>query len=176
MFTPAELETGSRILFMIALLAVCAIFYLVEVCTPTFGIMALAGVVCEVAALVFAFTISVKFGFLMVFVCLVGTPVYLYFMVKLLPKTPLGKVLILSKSRDATSEATPEADELAALVGKTGTALSDLRPVGKVRIDGRTYDARAERVLIDNGKEIEVIAAGGTDLVVRGVESPQDKA
>jgi membrane-bound serine protease (ClpP class) len=174
MITPAELETGSRILFMVALLAVTAIFYLVEVCTPTFGVMAVAGVICEVAALVFAFTVSVKFGFLMVFVCLIGTPVYLYFMVKLLPKTPLGKALILSRSRDATSEATPEAGELSSLVGRTGTVLSDLRPVGKVRIDGRTYDARAERVLIDSGTEIEVIAAGGTDLVVRSVESPQE--
>lgn len=165
MIPPAE--SGSNLVYMVVLLAISALFFVVEVCTPTFGIMAFAAVAAEVAALVFAFSISPEFGLLMVIVCLVGTPAYLYFMVKVLPKTPLGRLLVLTRGRKADREGTPEAERLGSLVGKRGVALGPLRPVGKIRVDGATWDARTERGMIGQGTEIEVIKARGTDVVVR---------
>ncbi len=172
MIPPAE--TGSNLVYMVVLLAIAALFFVVEVCTPTFGIMAFAAVAAEIAALVFAFSISPGFGLLMLVACLIGTPAYLYFMVKVLPKTPLGRLLVLSEGRKADREGTPETDRLGALVGKRGVALGPLRPVGKVRVDGATWDARTERGMIQKGTDIEVIKASGTDVVVRTAPARAD--
>ena len=169
MFLLAEID--SNLTFVLVFLCIAAVFFMVEVCTPTFGIMAFAAIASEVAAIVFAFRESSAFGFTMLAVCLIGTPIYLYFMVKFLPKTPIGKVLILRKGRVASSDATPEADKLESLKGKRGVTISLLRPVGKVRIEGSVYDARAERATIESGIDIEVIDCCGTDVVVREMGS-----
>ena len=53
-----------------------------------------------------------------------------------------------------------------ALVGKTGTAHTVLRPGGKVIVDGEIYDARAEIGFIDKGEKVRVIQYGTSQLVV----------
>ena len=167
----AEMEFGSNMIMVLAFLAIAAVFYLVEICTPTFGIMAAAAGASDIAAIYFAYQINTFVGTNVMIATLVGTVAYLYLLVKYLPSTPLGRLLVNRDSRDATNEATPEADQLEALVGCTGRALSDLRPVGKVLVCDRTIDARAERGMIEKDETIEVIAAGGTDLVVRRAKS-----
>ena len=169
----AEMEFGSNLAMVLALFGLAAVFYLVEICTPTFGIMAMAAIGTDIAAIYFSYQIGTTFGTVALITCVVGTAIYLFLLVKFLPKTPLGRLLVHSRNRDATNEATPEADELSMLVGMTGTAMTDLRPVGKVIVDGRTYDARAERAMIEKGDIVEVISAGGTDIVVRHTE-PRD--
>ncbi len=156
---------------MIAMmLVVAAVMFLLEVCTPSFGILASMGVASLGLAIYYAFQINGLVGFLVVLGTLVGTPIYLYYMIKLLPNTPLGRRLFLQKAKDATKEATPEADELAELVGKTGVVESLLRPSGTIRIDGRRFVALAEHEMIDKGEKIVVIKAGGTDVIVRRAE------
>ena len=168
--TVAEMEFGSNVAMVLALFGLAAVFYLVEICTPTFGIMAIAAVAADIAAVYFSYQIGTTFGTVALISCIVGTAVYLFVLVKFLPKTPLGKLLVHTRNRDATNEATPEAGELSLLIGMTGEALTDLRPVGKVVVDDRTIDARAERTMIAKGDKVEVISAGGTDIVVRLTE------
>ena len=171
MILMADAGFSGDLLCLVVLLILAAFFYLIEICTPTFGIMAGAGIIAEIAAVYFAYSISPDFGKVTLIVCLVGTPTYLYFMIKFLPKTPFGKILMLKKARDASNDATPEADDLQSLKGVRGKTLCLLRPVGKVKINGRTYDARAEIAFIEEGLEIEVIETSGTDVVVRQVKS-----
>lgn len=45
------------------------------------------------------------------------------------------------------------------LVGKKGLVLSDLRPAGKVRIEGKVYDAMSDREYINKGENIVVSKA-----------------
>ncbi len=155
---------------IIVMLVVAAVMFLLEVCTPSFGILASVGVCAIGGAIYYAFRINSVVGFLVLLGSLIGTPFYLYFMVRLLPNTPLGRRLFLKQAKDATRGATPEADELAELVGKTGVAESSLRPSGTIRIDGRRFVGMAEHEMIDKGEKIKVIKAGGTDVVVRRTE------
>jgi len=173
MIPPAEI--GSDLAYMVVFLFLAAVFYLVEICTPTFGVMAFTAAAAEITAIVFSFRIGTGFGFLVLFISIVGTPIYLYFVVKFLPKTPLGKLLMLKKGRAAADEAVPEAKKLKSLKGKRGITQSVLRPVGKVRIEGSVYDARTERAFIDSGVEIAVIRTCGTDVVVRTVNDNDNK-
>lgn len=161
----AELPLSDAGMIVVCLLA-GAVCFLLEICTPSFGLLAFLGVGSLGAAVVFGFRIDMLLGTLVLLGCLLLTPVYLYFLVKLLPRTPLGKRLFLRAAPDATNDATPKSESLASLVGKTGTAESTLRPSGVVRIDGRRYDALAEHDLIEKGEPIKVLRAGGTDVVV----------
>ncbi|MGQ7871241.1 NfeD family protein [Sunxiuqinia sp. sy24] len=55
------------------------------------------------------------------------------------------------------------------LVGKTGTAYTVLRPSGKVKIDGKIYDAVSGLGMIDRGDEIVVIRTESAQLYVEKV-------
>ena len=52
------------------------------------------------------------------------------------------------------------------LVGRTGKALTVLRPSGMVEIEGRRMDARTESEFIEKGARIKVIDIDGGQLVV----------
>ena len=161
------LSDASMITMM---LVVGAVMFLLEVCTPSFGLLASMGVCAIGGAVYYAFRINSIVGFLVLLGAMIGTPFYLYFMVRLLPNTPLGRRLFLKQAKDATREATPEADELSKLVGNIGVADSSLRPSGTIRIDGHRFVGVAEHEMIDKGEKIKVIKAGGTDVVVRRAE------
>ncbi|PCH66564.1 MAG: serine protease [Bacteroidetes bacterium] len=55
------------------------------------------------------------------------------------------------------------------LVGKTGTAATDLRPAGKVEIDGDLYDATAETGYIEKGTSVKVVKYETAQLFVRKI-------
>jgi len=60
--------------------------------------------------------------------------------------------------------------DLSGYVGRRGTVLTDLRPVGTVRIGGARFDAIAEGEFIGRGTEIKVAGVDGAQLVVRPLE------
>lgn len=61
-------------------------------------------------------------------------------------------------------------DQYQELLGRSGTAETDLRPSGKARLDGRRWDVLAESGLIEKGAEIHVVKVEGSRVVVRAVE------
>lgn len=171
--TPPLAESGNLSL-AITLLIVTAVIFALEVVTPSFGILAVLGVGAYAGAVYFAFIVSPVVGFLFLLAGFLGTPLYLYGLVKILPRSPIGKRMFLKAAPSATNDAVPDAASLAELVGKTGKAETYLRPSGVVRIDGRRVDARAERGMIDKGTSVTVLRAGGTDVVVRPSETKTD--
>jgi membrane-bound serine protease (ClpP class) len=62
-----------------------------------------------------------------------------------------------------------ERDERLALVGAEGEALTDLRPVGVVRIGERRMDALAQTFLIPAGSRVRVVQVEGSQVKVRQV-------
>jgi membrane-bound ClpP family serine protease len=62
---------------------------------------------------------------------------------------------------------------LQSYIGKQGTAVTILRPVGVVRIDGERIDAMAETGSIEAESTIEVVAVYDNQVKVR-VVSPQE--
>lgn len=79
------------------------------------------------------------------------------------PRTVVGRRLTLGRTL-TTGDTMPASSPL---VGREGVAITPLRPAGTARIDERRVDVVAESELIEAGAEIEVIAAGGTRIVVR---------
>ncbi|HVS18166.1 MAG TPA: NfeD family protein [Planctomycetota bacterium] len=93
---------------------------------------------------------------------------------RFLPQTPLGARLVLGgEGSPLTGSALGEAADLATkrgrLIGARGTALTDLRPVGKVRLDaesGDDFEARADGAALDRGARVRVVDVSSGRLVV----------
>ncbi|MGB5314315.1 MAG: NfeD family protein, partial [Polyangiales bacterium] len=56
------------------------------------------------------------------------------------------------------------------LVGQVGKALTDLRPAGKIVIDGKRYEAASEREFVPRGSRVRVVGKDGPELIVRAEE------
>lgn len=96
---------------------------------------------------------------------------------RVLPRTPVGKLLILRPAGDPFAAAVPEAESAAEAArpraGDRGLARTDLRPVGKVALErepGRDREARAAGVAIDAGARVRVVEVVGGRLVVEAEE------
>jgi len=97
--------------------------------------------------------------------------VYQFGKSKTLPKTGLGRRMGLRREAVQAGEGTPEAEDLSRYIGRVTTAETLLRPSGFVRIDGNRIVAEAESGLIEKGRQVKVIRAGGTSVTVRKVEA-----
>lgn len=157
----------STILIIIALFVAAALLLILEVFTPSFGLLAAAALVSLGAAIYLSFRISGPVGLAVLIGSAFAVPLFVVFLIKYLPNSFIGKRVFLHDSPSATGEATPERSRLQEMVNKTGVAISPLRPSGAVRIEGRRVVAIAESGMIAEGTSVIVIAARGTDLIVR---------
>jgi membrane-bound serine protease (ClpP class) len=160
-------ETIYVLLLILAGLAM----FLLEILTPTFGVLAILGVGAMGGAVWLAFTISGGFGLTVLAAIVIGTPLYLVLVVRYLPRMPLTRKLFLERAASGTGAGTPKAQKYAALVGKTGTTETQLRPAGAVRVDGQRIPAVAESGVIEPGETVTVIRTVGMNVVVRRADS-----
>jgi len=162
----------TETILLIGVLAVAAMVLIVaEICTPTFGLLAVLAIACAGGAVYLCYTINGAVGLAAMIVAIIGLPVYSVLAVKTIPKTSLGRTLFLKRSAVAPGEGTPEADEMKRYVGRQTKTETVLRPSGTIRIDGKRIVAHAESGMIDRGRAVRVIEAAGTHVVVRQVES-----
>lgn len=88
-------------------------------------------------------------------------------LLRFLPRLPFGRQLILETEllAGAAGGSAPESDRL--LLGKSGTALSPLRPAGIAEIGGERVDVVSDGDLIEPGASIVVTHVAGNRIVVR---------
>ncbi|MBM4016095.1 MAG: hypothetical protein FJ293_14180 [Planctomycetes bacterium] len=87
---------------------------------------------------------------------------------KLLPRTPMGRRMILrgpSSGQDAAGRRATE-DGLERLVGARGTAETALRPVGIGMLGGRRVDVVTRGMHLEAGTAIEVVRVEGNRVIV----------
>jgi membrane-bound serine protease (ClpP class) len=86
-----------------------------------------------------------------------------YLAIKIMGKTPMGKAMILD-----STVVTPNSESLSAQVqnGCLGITLTELYPVGKVEVEGKSYDARSNFGKIEKGEKVKVLKKTGFELVV----------
>jgi membrane-bound serine protease (ClpP class) len=142
-------------------------FIVAEILFTSFGLLAVLATVCLGGAMVFAFRESTAAGFWVVGASVVLVPATILAGFKVLPKTPIGRALILDAG--AVEHAKGFASSPAAtrpIVGKEGIALSALRPAGVVEVDGSRVDVVTEGEMIAKGARVRVIHTEGTRIVV----------
>ena len=140
---------------------------------PGFGVAGVAGIMALVAGLGMALvgagaTGAVIIGALgrvaiSILLALGGGLALLRF----LPRMPFGRRLVLETEMRAEAgySSEPAADHHT--LGRTGTALSPLRPSGVAELDGSRVDVVSDGRFIDAGAAVEVIRVDGNRIVVR---------
>ncbi|MBZ0151291.1 MAG: hypothetical protein K8J09_07135, partial [Planctomycetes bacterium] len=157
-------ETGN--VGVVLLLLVLGLALLVaEVVFVSFGVIGTIAGATLISAVFMAFQESMAFGVGTLIVEAIAAPVVLAMSFRMLPKTKLGKQLILEAPNNANASAPPP-PEVAALLHKTGVALTPLRPSGTVRIDGHKVDVVTRGDLIDAGATVVVLEVSGNRVVV----------
>lgn len=105
-----------------------------------------------------------------------------WLLARFLPRTPVASRMILQPGDPAGAvfaAATAGADEVRIATGQLGRARTDLRPVGKVALDGdegREHEARATGTAIDRGQRVRVVEVSVGRLVVEAAEDAPPEA
>lgn len=152
----------------LGLLGVALLLVLIDVFVPSAGVLAITALAVAIAGVVSLFNYSTSWGFLGLLGVVVGSPVLFFFGLRIFPHTPIGRRLVLGGEREDGEDAPPpSAAGVSPLVGAEGVVVTDLRPVGSVRIGDQRYDALSETTLIRAGQRIRVTAVEGFTLKVR---------
>jgi membrane-bound serine protease (ClpP class) len=95
-------------------------------------------------------------------------------LLRLLPRLPFGRRLILATGMEADLGyvSTPDSDRQ--WLGRTGTALSPMRPAGIAEIDGARVDVVSDGGFIDAGTPVKVTRVDGNRIVIRPLPPHQE--
>jgi membrane-bound serine protease (ClpP class) len=158
------------LIFAILLFAACAVLLVVEIFVPSFGLLTLFALACLIGGGTIFFNYGTVTGWTGVGLAAVLIPIVWIITYRTFPNTRFGKSIILGKVERARGDAIPDTEELKSLLGKEGTVLTPLRPVGMCDFSGHRVECVAETGYIDKGVKIRVINVEGTQLTVRQIE------
>ncbi|GAB4159034.1 MAG: hypothetical protein Fur0037_26370 [Planctomycetota bacterium] len=157
-------ERGS--VGLVILLTVCGFLLLVaEIFLVSFGVLFLLSGASLFAGVFLAFQESVPFGIWLIVGDAIGAPLAVWGAFRLLPRTRVGKELMLEGPKP--EEVRPAGNGLEGLLGKRGVAISPLRPAGFARIEGRKVDVVTRGEMLDEGSRVVVTEVKGNRVVVR---------
>lgn len=128
----------------------------------TLGIIGIVTMIISVAITAPNFTA----GLYAVVGLIIGLLVSLSFL-KFLPRRNVWSKLMLKDRLTEEEGYTTLTEEYASLVGKKGVTITDLRPVGTVRIDEKEYSCVSEGQWIHKGTDVIVAEVDGTKILVK---------
>ena len=148
--------------YIVSLIVLGILFLVAElVLFPGVTIGALLAMACYGGAIWYAFTsMGTTAGIVTIVVVAVVSLISVIFSLR--AKT--WQRLALKQQIDSTSMPKPES-ELA--VGAVGVTISRLAPMGKVKINGKVYEAKSTDVMIDQRQDVEVVGFENFNVVVK---------
>jgi membrane-bound serine protease (ClpP class) len=166
------LNDNTLLLWGFGLMSAAFALVVIELFVPSGGIIAVTAFVVAVGGIVAFFRHDTWWGVSSLAFTLVMIPVIFHYAFKIIPHTPMGRRLILGQKDDEEVQRQAVAeqqarDEEQALVGLSGVALTDLRPVGAAQIEGNRIEVLAEGGAIAAGTPIRVTSVQGNQVKVR---------
>ncbi|QDV14088.1 hypothetical protein CA51_39820 [Rosistilla oblonga] len=161
-----------------ALLAAGLLLIIVEFFVPSGGVLAIASGLTLVGSIVVGFSVSPRWGMIMVVLVAVIVPVVLGMTVRLWPRTPMGRSIMARQPGDPLPDVLPDDDfhrKIKSLQGRVGVAASDMLPNGTIKIDGEKFDAVSSGGVIDRGQNVEVFRVDSGKLHVRATSRPVEE-
>ncbi|MFO1052506.1 MAG: NfeD family protein [Planctomycetota bacterium] len=158
-------EASLGLLFL--LFAIGLALTVAEVFLVSAGALAVGAGVAMVTTIFLAFTQhGMAIGFLFLTAAVIAVPAVISLSLRTLPKTALGKKLILSGPDHESVRGAAADAALNALVGRHGITTSMLRPSGFAEIDGRRIDVVTRGEIVEVNTAIRVLAVDGNRVVV----------
>ncbi|WP_337872198.1 NfeD family protein [Ignavibacterium sp.] len=144
---------------------------------PGFGVPGILGIILVFASIFFSLLggdpfinfETISLAIIQLTIAIIAAIIMVFLLAKYLPKTSAFSKLVLSESEKADQGFVSYPSETS-LIGKTGKALTVLRPAGIAEIDGKKYDVIADNEYIEPGKVIKVIRVEGIKVVVSEIK------
>jgi membrane-bound ClpP family serine protease len=142
----------------IILIIIGVLLLIAEIFIPSFGVTGITGIISILIGVIL--TSDTFVGGLLLFTGILVVAVILMFIAyKLLSTVKSPFVLKESLNEDK--------DDLSFFVGKTGVAITPLRPAGTAELDGVRIDVVTRGDFIEKGTSIRVESVQGTKIVVK---------
>jgi membrane-bound serine protease (ClpP class) len=150
-----------------ALLTILALaLILAEVFFPSFGLFGVMAGGMILLADVTAFEESEALGWAFIAAQVILIPLVVRTGFRVLPKLPFGKRMVLSGPATAPA---PGVADLRRLLGRTGRAVTDLRPAGVAEFGEERVPVVGLGGMIPRSSEVVVVAVEGIEVRVRAV-------
>jgi membrane-bound serine protease (ClpP class) len=161
------------LLWGLGLIGAAILLVILEVFVPSAGILTVTAVVVAIAGVVCLFLYETAWGVAGMLTVIVLGPLVGFGAVQLWRHTPLGRKMIgvpsedeIERRREAEQR---ERESRMALLGAEGVAITDLRPVGIIRIGDQRMDALAQTFMIPAGSRVKVVQVEGNQIKVRAI-------
>jgi len=146
---------------------------ILEIFVPSFGLLGIGGIAAIVASIVLSSGLSLPYSLLSVFIAFLATIAVTFLYAKFfgLKKGLFRKLVLDDATRSelgyVSNETNPD------LLGKTGVAVTPLRPSGIAIFEDDRFDVVSEGGYISKGKKVKIIQTTGSRIVVREVEKEE---
>ena len=144
------------------------LMFIVEMFTPGFGVAGALGIAAFAAIIVMQFLANSLTAAMIVTALLVLLlAIIIVLFIRSFQKGALSRSKIVNDT-SLEGDSSPVVKEKGkSLVGKTGTAVTALRPSGIAEIDGQRLNVSTYGNFIEAGKEVEVAAVEGLNVFVK---------
>jgi len=168
---------NAHLNWAILLIAVALVLFFVEFLVPSGGILAISAFLSLAAGVFFLYKVNTTVGLVGAIVSMASLPFLFALGLKIFPNTPVYRMLLLRSSdpRPGLGEhgiaGAAGKEKMKELIGKTGKAVTDLRPIGTCLINGERIDCLAMGPTIKAGAAVRIVAADGMQIKVKEEES-----
>ncbi len=144
------------------------LMFIVEMFTPGFGVAGGLGIASFAAIIVMQFLAnSLTAALIVTAVLVLLLAIIVVLFIRSFQKGAISRSKLINTTA-VEGESSPVVKEKGGdLVGKTGTAVTALRPAGIAEIDGQRLNVSTYGNFIDAGKEVTVAAVEGLNVFVR---------
>lgn len=154
---------------VITLLLVGVVFCLIEALVPGFGVFGILGMVSVVASIITHAIISGSA--IQVFIYITITFFILFAIFAIFIRSAkhglLAKSALVENKSSIPSDYKEKAEnKLKPLIGQEGVALTECKPVGKIRIGETAYEAQAVGNFIQKAQKIRVVAIEDARIII----------
>ncbi len=147
----------------------------IELFVPGFGVFGISGMVALVLAIILAAP-SLQQGVFLLAVALIAVAIALPVFIKFFGSSRLFNRLVLATTEQPELGYTHITASKTDLVGKSGRAITPLRPVGSIEIGSMRLDAMAQGSFIDQGTSVQVIQVAGSKIIVAAQAEGEERS
>lgn len=153
--------------YHIAIFILGVIFIIIEILTPTIGLLAGIGVIAILYSLILAMGGDINAIFMMA-ISLIVSIIIFAIIIKKLPSSKLWKKIILTNT-SSNEQGFVSSLDYSTYLNKKGIVITELRPSGSIDVDGQLLDVVSEGNYIKKGEQVRIIKIEGMRIVVRKI-------
>ena len=143
------------------LLAGGAVLLIAELLLPTHGLLGVLGLVAIFASAVSLMWVNQWLGIAVLALLVLSSPFWIMAALRIWPHTPVGKRMVLT-----ATTVTPTTDGAHLTVGQTGTAMTEMRPMGECEFGPARTQAVSQLGIIPAGATVRIVSLDGEKPVV----------